>query len=340
MRDAPPPVVFAAAPLRIDLAGSGGLPTVAAGRPSAAVTVALSLNVRAEIRLGGQTIRLSALDEDERVTVSSPAAITYDGRLDRHKAALNMMPVTGGIELLTSRDVPGAAGLGADTAANVAMVAALAHCRRERYAPSELATFAVALEREELGRPGNPIDAWAAAIGGALEIRAAGEDVETNLVTNDSTVVDDLARHLVLVPLSRSRAGGIGGEAVARALAAGDAATAEAVGALEDLVAPAVTAVSAGAARELTGVFDQAWAAQRRLDAALSAAPMRSLEERLRAAGAWAWKLTTGSGGGSLLVLCDPAGRGRVETAARTEGCVPCIVAPGDGVRVWEEAEP
>ncbi|HWP37760.1 MAG TPA: hypothetical protein VNL18_09455, partial [Gemmatimonadales bacterium] len=83
MRDTPPPVVHAAAPLRIDLAGSGSLPTLAAGRPSQAITVALSQSVHAEVRLGGGSIRLSALDRDERVSLPSFAGLTYDGRLDR-----------------------------------------------------------------------------------------------------------------------------------------------------------------------------------------------------------------------------------------------------------------
>lgn len=333
-------MVRAAAPLRIDLAGSGGLPTLAAGRPSQAITVALSQSAYAELRLGGGSIRLCALDRNERLALPSPAAITYDGHLDRHKAALNMLPVTGGLELITTRDLPGAAGLAADAAVSVATLAALAHCRRESYAPVEIAGLAVALERDELHAGGSPLDAWAVALGGALHIRTSATEAEATAVTEDTSAVARLVECLLVLPLSRGLAGGVCGVPVARALAGGDRAIAAAVRALEDLATPAAAAIAAAALDRLGEVFREAWAAQRQLDPVLGAAPMRALEARMEQAGAWAWKLTGGDGGGSLVVLCDPARRPHVEAAVRSAGCVPVAAALGHGIRVWEEAEP
>jgi galactokinase/mevalonate kinase-like predicted kinase len=329
VRDAPPAVVHATAPLRIELAGSGALPGITRGPATAALTMALTLTARAELRLGGGTIRLSALDHDQRVTLRSPTAIAYDGTLDHHKAALNMLPVTGGIELLTGSDVPGAAGLATETATTVAMLAALAHCRQERYDAADLVELVLALERDELRRVGNEFDAWAVTLGGAREIRSAAGRLETHPVTDNSHVLDRMTRHLLLVPLPRSHAREVRSN--------GGGAAAEAVTVLDSLVAPAAAAILAGAMEELAQVFAAAWAAQLRLDAALSTPPMHALENRLRQAGARAWKVTAGVGGGSLLVLCDAHRRDGVEAAARADGRVPRAVAAGGGVRVWEE---
>ncbi|HWP39079.1 MAG TPA: hypothetical protein VNL18_16140, partial [Gemmatimonadales bacterium] len=303
-------------------------------------TVALSQSVHAEVRLGGGSIRLSALDRDERVSLPSFAGLTYDGRLDRHKAALNMLPVTGGLELITTRDLSGAAGLAADAAATVATLAALARCRRESYAPAEIAGLAVALERDELHFAGNPLDAWAVSLGGALHLRAAASEVEATAVVEDPSTVARLLGYLVVLPLSRGLAGGVCGACVARALAAGDRAIAGAVETLENLVAPVAAAIASAAPERLREVFQRAWGAQRQLDPVLGAAPMRELEGLLEQAGAWAWKLTAGEEGGCLVVLCDPAHRARVEAAARSAGCVPVTAVLGDGLRVWEEVEP
>ena len=335
MPDLPPPVVHAAAPLRVDLAGSGGLPTLALGQPASALTVTLALAAHVEIRLGGRTIQLRAAD-GEHVTLDSPAGLVYDGHLDEHKAALNMLPVTGGVEMLTGSDAPRAPGLGSRTATCVAMLAALARCRREAYDGPELAGLAVSLEEAELGRHVSRLDAWCVALGGVGLLSTDGDQVTAHPGAPDGAA-QELAARAALVALDRSRAGGVRRSAVVQALAAGDPATTHAVRVLEEMVQPAADALRSGAWERLAEVFDASWAAQQQLDAVLSAAPARTLLDRLRAAGARAWKVTSGQRGGALLVLCEPECRNDVGAAARECGCTELAAAPGAGVRIWEE---
>ena len=114
--------VHSRAPLRIDLAGGWtDVPTYADRCGGAVLNVAIDLHVHVDFLLGDRRIRLRAEDLDQRVTLESSREITYDGKLDLHKAALNMFPVTGGIEILSRSEAPNGSGLGASGALDVAL---------------------------------------------------------------------------------------------------------------------------------------------------------------------------------------------------------------------------
>jgi galactokinase/mevalonate kinase-like predicted kinase len=309
---------------------------MALGQPSSALIMTLALAARAEVRLGGRTIRLGSAQPQEHAAFVSVSDLDYDGRLDEHKAALNMLPVTGGLEMLTASDAPGAVGLGGGAARRVAMLAALAHCRRESYDGAELARLARSLQEEELRQPANPLDAWAVVCGGVVVVSLTGGEASARPVALVGGGRDVAAR-TVLVPLDRSRAGGLRRPSVLQALAARDPETVAAVRALDDLVEPAAGALESGDWKVLAAVYDETWTVQRRLDPVIAAPPGRALQDRLRAAGALAWKATSGSRGAALLVLCDPDRRETVAAAARESGCPALSAAPGPGLRVWEE---
>jgi D-glycero-alpha-D-manno-heptose-7-phosphate kinase len=159
--------LHARAPLRIDFAGGwSDVPVFADAEGGRVVNAAIDRYVHVEVVLGARRIRLHALDLDEHVTLATSRDIRYDGTLDLHKAALNMLPVTGGIEILTRSDAPGGSGLGASGALDVALLAVLAQARNERYAREELAELGYLLETSELGLLGGRQDQYAAALGG------------------------------------------------------------------------------------------------------------------------------------------------------------------------------
>ena len=144
-------IVRARAPVRVDFAGGWSDVPVFADQEDGVVTnAALNLYVHVECILGGGRIRLHAEDLEQHLTMGGPGELVYDGKLDLHKAALNMLPVTGGIEVLTRSDVPAGSGLGASGALDVALVTALARSRNEEYQPDELAEMGYQLEAVEL----------------------------------------------------------------------------------------------------------------------------------------------------------------------------------------------
>ncbi|MFB3113317.1 MAG: hypothetical protein ACE10G_14895, partial [Gemmatimonadales bacterium] len=148
-------IVHAKAPVRIDFAGGwSDVPDFAdaegGGVGGAVANAAITLYAHVECRAGGGGYRMHAEDIGEHVLVRTPAEMIYDGKLDLHKAALNMLPVLGGVEVITSSDVPAGSGLGASGSLDVALLQALMLCRGEEYDASEIAEMGFLLETVEL----------------------------------------------------------------------------------------------------------------------------------------------------------------------------------------------
>lgn len=342
MPEAPPYKVCARAPLRVDLAGGGtDVPLFAAQHGGAAVAAAISLSVRVEVRLGGGTIRLRAEDRDRQVTVPSPSAIAYDGSLDAPKAALNMLPVTGGIEILTRSEAPPGAGLGERGAMNVALLAALAHCRNQAYESTELGELAFQLETEELQRLGGRQDPYIAALGGVQALEVGADAVVARAVPLDPARLADCCSHILIVYLGRAYAAEPAARRTWEAFAAGRPEVVEALVGLRNLVAPVVESLEAGDWRRVGGLFEEAARHYAVLDPIWSAPPTKSLVAAARDAGAWGVKPTGPRAGASLLILGPRDRRSQIAGAARSHGGVAldCEIAT-QGVSVWREDLP
>ncbi len=172
--------VHAKAPVRIDFAGGwSDVPDFADTEGGAVANAAITLYTHVECILGGNGYRIQARDIGERVVFQSPADVSYDGKLDLHKAALNMLPVAGGVEVITWSDVPAGSGLGASGSLCVALLQALARCREEEYDSVEVAEMGFLLEWSELKLAGGRQDQYAAALGGFHElVFGAGSGVD------------------------------------------------------------------------------------------------------------------------------------------------------------------
>ncbi len=342
MPEPAPYKVCARAPLRIDFAGGGSdVPAFAAGKGGAAVAAALGLGVHVEVRLGGGTIRLRAEDRGRHVTVKSPSAIAYDGQLDASKAALNMLPVTGGIEILTRSDAPAGAGLGERGALNVALLAALSHCRHEAYDATELAEMAFHLESGELQRLAGREDPYIAALGGVHQLAFGEAAVTARPLALDPDRLADLSAHLVIAYPGRAYAADAAARRMADAIGAGEPAVLRALEGLRDLAAPVTEALEAGDWRRLAGLLDEGGSFHAVLDPIWSSPPTGEMVEALLRAGAWGVKPGGPRSGASLMILVPPDRRPAVLDAVRARGGVAldgAIAAPG--VTVWREDLP
>lgn len=316
--------VSARAPLRIDFAGGWTDVDGFAGTSGGVVTnAAITLYATAEFLLGGGRIRLHAADLDEHLSLSSPRDLVYDGRLDLHKAALNMLPVTGGIEVLSRSDAPAGSGLGASGALDVVLVAGLAYCREESYDRVDLADLGYQLEATELGLLGGRQDQYAAALGGFHRFAFDGESVRARPLTLARDAARDLQHHLVLVYTGQSHFSSATHERVWRAYADGEASVCEALLAMRDLGPQAAAALEAQEWRRLGEVVDENWRQQQRLDATISTPHVRRVEGAARAAGAWGIKATGAGAGGCLLAVCPAGRRAAVAAAATAAGARP-----------------
>jgi D-glycero-alpha-D-manno-heptose-7-phosphate kinase len=332
-------IIHASAPVRVDFAGGwSDVPEFARAEGGVVTNAALELRVHVECRLGGRQIRLHAEDLGTRVVAAGAAELVYDGTLDLHKAALNMLPVTGGLEMLTRSDVPPGSGLGASGALDVALLAALARARRERYDATELAELAFTLETAELKLAGGRQDQYAAALGGWHELIFGTEAVEVRALAAPPDARRDLERHLVVAYTGQSHFSGQTHARVWDAYREGRPAVVGALRTIRDLGAAAAAALRAGDWRELARVVDENWRAQCRLDPTISSPAVHRVEQAARAAGAWGVKATGAGAGGCLLMLSAPAAVPAIRDAATAAGATPLnAVFAAEGARVWEE---
>lgn len=333
--------VHARAPTRIDWAGGWtDVPLYAEAKGGAVLNAAIDLYVHVDFVLGEDKIRLRAEDLDERVTLDSSGAITYDGKLDLHKAALNMFPVTGGIEILSRSDAPAGSGLGASGALDVALVAGLARCREETYDAAELAEVGFTLEAVELKLAGGRQDQYAAALGGFHSYRFGDATVEARRLDVSDAAAADLARHMVLAYTGRSHFSSATHDRVWARYTANEREVTDALDTLSQLPERAAAAVEQQDWRELANVIDENWRQQQRLDATITTPHIRSLEAASRAAGAWGLKATGAGAGGCVVLLAPPDARAAVVAALEAHGARILDVAfAAEGAVVWEGSE-
>lgn len=332
----------ARAPVRVDFAGGwSDVPVFADAEGGAVTNAALDKYVHVDAIQGGAGIRLVAEDLTQRVVARQPAELTYDGTLDLHKAAVNMLPVSGGLELLTRSDVPAGSGLGASGALDVALVAALARLRGERYDAEELAELGFYLETAELRLDGGRQDQYAAALGGlhALTFSAAG--VVAREITLDPAAVAELGAMLVIAYTGQSHFSAQTHQRVWAAYAEGRSEVVDALRTIRDLGAAAAEAIEAGDWRRLAAIVDANWIQQQRLDATIATPAVRTVEAAARSAGAWGVKAAGAGAGGCLLVLAPPARRAAIVQAVTAVKAV--VLEAGfdlDGAAVWDEDAP
>ncbi len=331
----------ARAPARIDFAGGWtDVPDFAAREGGVVVNAAITRHVHVDVLRGGSGIRLHAEDLRVRVRYPSSRDMRYDGRLDLHKAALNMFPVTGGVEVLTRSDLPPGSGLGASGALDVALVAALARARGDWCDRGELAELGFHLEAVELKLRGGRQDQYAAAFGGFHELRFTGDAVVTHPLAVSIEQAADLAQHLVLVYSGESHFSSDTHNRVWAAYDEGRSDVIDALHTIKDLAAPLREAIEAADWREMAKVIDENWRQQQRLDPTISTTATQGIERAVRSAGAWGVKATGAGAGGCLVILCASDHRAAVGEAARKAGATVLEAAfDFEGVKTWEDGD-
>ena len=331
--------VFSRAPLRIDFAGGwSDVPDFSDRVGGTVVNAAINVHVHVECILGGKTIRLNAEDLREHVTIKTASELGYDGKLDLHTAALRMLPVTGGIEIITRSDVPPGSGLGGSGALDVALLAGLARCRQESYDPTEIAEFGFLLETGELGLLGGRQDQYAAAFGGVHRFDFHDGEVSTRRLMLSDAAMHDLEDHLVLVYTGQSHFSSKTHARVWQAYHDGEERVVGAIHKIRDLARLVADVLEAGDWHRLAEFVDENWRYQQLLDGTIATAVTKAIERAVRRAGAWGLKATGAGAGGCLLVLCAPERRGAIVGAAEAEGgrVLSCGFT-SEGVTVWEE---
>lgn len=332
--------VRARAPVRIDFAGGwSDVWDFADENGGAVANAAIDLYTHVRCSCGGGVYRLRATDVDLEITAPSIGALRHDGRLDLHKAALAMLPVSGGAEIVTRSDVPPGSGLGASGSLDVALLAALSACRGEATEAAELAEMGFLLETAQLGLRGGRQDQYAAALGGFQAIAiGGGAGVASRPLAVSPEAAAELERHLALVYTGESHFSSETHVRVWDAYHRGDIAVADAIVIMRDLVRPVVAALEAGRWRELAALVSENWLQQQRLDPAIATERMRRIERSVRDQGAWGVKALGAGAGGCMLVLHAREDLSRLRAAAAADRArLLDWHFTFEGVRTWQD---
>jgi D-glycero-alpha-D-manno-heptose-7-phosphate kinase len=331
--------VHSTSPLRIDFAGGwSDVADFADREGGTVVNAAISILVHVDLFVGGGRIRLHAEDVGEHVTLESSGSMVYDGKLDLHKAALNMLPVTGGIEILSRSEALPGSGLGGSGALDVALLAGLAHLREESYDQKELAELGFLLEAGELGLFGGRQDQYAAALGGFLELEFHDGRVGVRRLSVSESAAHELSSHAVLVYTGQTHFSSQTHARVWAAYNSGDDSVIDAIRSIRDAAREAGDAIEAGDWKRLASLVDENWRNQKRLDPTMVTPATTRIDAAVREAGAWGLKATGAGAGGCVVVLCPTERRSAVTEAARVNGGkVLDFDFTFDGVRAWQQ---
>jgi D-glycero-alpha-D-manno-heptose-7-phosphate kinase len=299
----------AAAPVRLDFAGGWtDVPPFSSREGGVVVSAAIGLCAHAEVRPGGEGLRLVAEDLGATLDVADDTALDPRGPLSLLQAGLRMLPV-GPCALTTRSEAPSGSGLGSSGALDVALVGALAAARNEVLDAGEIARLACRLEGVEAGIPGGRQDQFTAAFGGFLRLGFRDPDATVEPLELDPALLTELERRLVLVYTGASRFSGATISRVMLAYERGERAVTGALHGLRDVAERMADALGRGDLAAVGALLDANWRHQRTLDPGMSTPPMERLADAMRNAGALGGKAAGSGAGGSMFFLGpdDPA---------------------------------
>jgi D-glycero-alpha-D-manno-heptose-7-phosphate kinase len=256
-----------------------------------------------------------AIDRRARVTVREGAAAPHELPLVR--AALTRADIAAHVTL--ESDFPIGAGLGGSSAAGVALAAALAAAQGRMFDATYTAEWSRALEVDTLGIAGGRQDHYAAAFGGALGL-TFDRTVTVESIPLSGALQSALESRITLVYTGESR---ISGDTISAVLDAYRDRAPRVVAALDRMAVLARAmrdALHASDVTTLAALVDEHWTHQRALHPRITTERIDALERAARGVGAQGLKALGASGGGCVMIFCDPADTPRLTQAVSPFG--------------------
>jgi D-glycero-alpha-D-manno-heptose-7-phosphate kinase len=283
-----------------------------------AVSLFAHVTVRTTMRPG---VTINVQDYGERLHIEDVAGITYTGHHDLLKAAIKVMGIEGGVEVMISADVPPGCGTGSSAAISVALLAALGVLNGQYLAAHQIAQLAHQLETGELGYECGIQDQYAAAYGGVNYIEMSRyPHAYVSPVPLSSETVANLETQVLLVYEGKGHLSSDVHRKVIESLADPSSPTAQALEGLRRTAAQARQALQAGNMYALAETMDLNNELQKQLHPQISTENIGRIEGIGRDAGAIGAMINGAGGGGSICLLCEPGRKIEAAAALRKEG--------------------
>lgn len=315
--------VTARAPVRIDFGGGWtDVPPYPQEEGGCVCNLAIARYATARLAERGVGLHVDAHDDDQALP----------------RAALERAGIAN-VSLSLRNDFPRGAGLGGSSAAGVAIQAALSAWRGETPDATSLAERSRAVETEGLRVPGGSQDHYAAALGGALDLRF-GTGIEARRIALSPARRAELERRCIVGFTGESRISGHTITAVIDAYRAREPRVTTALRRMKALAALMAAALEHGSIDELAALVDEHWRFQRSLHERISTPGIERLLQVARRAGATGGKALGASGGGSVLVIAPDAAVEAVRAAVASAAVPLTFTIDTDGARLVDVAVP
>jgi len=315
--------VAARAPVRIDFGGGWtDVPPYPTEEGGCVCNLAIARYATARLAGQGVGLHVDAHDDDRAL----PRAALERAGLEHASLRLR-------------NDFPRGAGLGGSSAAGVAIQAALAAWRGESLDTTTLAERSRAVETEGLRVPGGSQDHYAAALGGALELRF-GATVEARRIPLTAARRAELERRCIIGFTGESRISGHTITAVIDAYRAREPRVTTALRRMKTLAARMAQVLEHGSFDELAALVDEHWRFQRGLHERITTPGIERLLDAARRAGAAGGKALGASGGGSVLVIAPDAAVESVRAAVASVSALLAFTIDVEGARLIDVGVP
>jgi D-glycero-alpha-D-manno-heptose-7-phosphate kinase len=303
-----PTLVRAKAPLRISFAGGGTDVSPFPEREGGAV-LSSTINRYAWGTLRpreDEQINISSRDFGMSLTYANRDELTYDGRMDLAKAAINRLAGEHkvGYDLFLHTDAPPGSGLGSSSAMMVALVGLLKEFHGLPLTDYEVAEIAYSIERADLGIQGGMQDQYAAAFGGFNFIEFLADRVIVNSLKISNDIRNELEYNTLLCHTGKVRLSSHIIEDQVRRYEENEADTLDALKELKTLASDMKNALLRRQMSEFGALLHEEWQHKKRMSPRISSPELDELYEVARQEGALGGKITGAGGGGYMLLYC------------------------------------
>ncbi len=265
--------------------------------------------------------------------------MTYDGKLDLAKAAINILNLEKTyFDALIHVDSPPGSGLGSSSAVAVSLIGSLSHLSRKNLSTYEIAEKAYDVERSELGIKGGKQDQYASSFGGfnLLEFKRSSVDVTPLRIRRE--VLNELLASIVVCDTQVTRLSANILERQSESYSRGS----NAVDSNLDFIKKSTYDMKAylikGDMKSMGELLHEGWTYKKKLDSEISNPSIDRIYDAALENGASGGKLLGAGGGGHFLLICDPDKREEVSHAVEKMGCKQIkINFDTEGLQVWKK---
>jgi D-glycero-alpha-D-manno-heptose-7-phosphate kinase len=337
-------IIRSKAPLRIGLAGGGS-----DVRPYCDLYGGLALNATISLytyctieETTTGKIEIAATDLDKSEVYSSAEELPITGCLDLQKGVYNRIIKEYSLEpssfkMVTHSDVPSGSGLGSSSTLVVCILQAFNKWLHLSLKPSEIASLAYEIEREDLGFAGGKQDQYSAAFGGFNFIKfPKGKTVKITKLKLNPQFVDELESSLLLYYTEKPRISAKIIKEQARNISNAKRSSIEATHMVKQSANDMKLALLKSDMRQFADLIKIQWEHKKKMADGISNDIIQTTINSALSAGAYAGKASGAGGGGFIVFVIDPLKRRQISNALmRLGGKVYNFHFTNNGVFAW-----